>query len=124
VFAAGRAINQQDVGRGAGVALAPLRIRHALAGLAPFDGELIIGIGKPRPGRLRARRLPPIFVGTPSDVREAIDFDLHGLKSRVVKACAVSTFELGFVELRGRHFPAYGGHGNSLAATLNWPRWP
>jgi hypothetical protein len=116
VLAAGRAVDQQNAGRRAGIVLSPLRVRDASACPTPFDGKLIIGIGKALSGPFRTWRFARILVPIPRDLGQAINLDLHRIKCRIIKTLAVPTFEFVFIELRGRHFLSDGCHGGSLDA--------
>src|SRR5215470_6426385 len=83
------------------ISLSPLRVRDASACLTPFDGKLIIGIGKALSGPFRAWRFAGILVSIPRDLGQAINLDLHRIKCRIIKTLAVPTFEFVFIELRG-----------------------
>src|SRR5439155_22205089 len=118
VLAARGSIDQQDARRSRRIFLSLLGIRDALTGGAPFDRQLVVGIGKTGAGALRAGSLARVVIGVPGHAGQAFYVRLQRVEGRIVEALTETTLQLILAQRNIRHFPADVRHRKSLVELL------
>src|SRR5215471_15220707 len=127
MFAAGRAVDDQNARRGRRVFLPPLGGRDRLACFQPLDRKIVVRVGEAVPGFHSVRRLAVILVAVPRRVGDSAEFFLERLKGGVVESRQKALFEFRCIELDARH--AFAGinlnHGGPSRIgpwlTSEWP---
>jgi hypothetical protein len=81
MFRTRRAVDQQNAVRTGGVLMLSLRGRYGLAGGDPINRQLVVGIGKVRPGLSRVRALAGALVGVPGRFGDLVELDTKASSS-------------------------------------------
>src|SRR5262249_31715228 len=84
----------------------------------PFDGEIVVRIGKALTGFHRVRRLAVVVIAVPRRVGDPVEFFLERLKGRIVELRQETFLEFSLVELNTRHAFADADLGHGVPLTV------